>query len=335
MSSALIVGGTGLISSGIVKPLLVRGMQVSLFNRGLRANALPEGVRLIQGDRTNVSEFLRAFEHERFDTVFDMICYTPEQAEVSVRAFAGRCEHFVFCSSAMVYGVKMPPYVLIDESCPLDPVNHWGESKVLCEQIFMRAAERGDFKLTIVRPGHTYGPGEALDDQQERDSGTWDRVLRGLPVFCAGDGLGLWTSTHRDDCAKFFAYAAMSPQTYGQAFNAMRDEVLTWRHYYREVARALDTHAKLIFVPASWLIAQDSQRFSFLAEMSQFHGAYSSAKAKAAVPEFRATIGLEAGARETFADLRRRGAWTDSVSDTAYQQMVEKALASGFRIEEA
>jgi hypothetical protein len=127
----------------------------------------------------------------------------------------------------------------------------------------------------------------------------------------------------------------MSRKTYGQTYNAMRDEVLTWRQYYREVARALDTQAKLIFVPASWLIAQDPERFEFLAEMSQFHGAYSSAKAKAHVPEFRAIIGLEAGARETFADMRRRGVWRDSASDTAYQEMVDRALALGFRAEDA
>jgi nucleoside-diphosphate-sugar epimerase len=174
-----------------------------------------------------------------------------------------------------------------------------------------------------------------MNDQQENDGGTWDRVVRGLPVFCTGDGLGLWQSTHRDDAGKFFAHAAMAPQTYGQTFNVMRDEVLTWRDYYREVARALDTRAKLIFVPASWLIAQGPERFRFLAEISQFHAAYSSAKAKAAVPEFRATIGLEAGARETFADMRRRGAWRDSIPDTAYQEMVDRALTSGFRVDEA
>jgi nucleoside-diphosphate-sugar epimerase len=335
MSSALIVGGTGVISTGIVKHLLARGIQVSLFNRGLRERTLPPGVRLIQGDRTNVPAFTRAFEHERFDAVFDMICYTPEQAEASAQAFAGRCEHLVFCSTVCVYGVKTPTSVLVDETSPLEPIRDYGKNKVACEQILTRASERGEFRLTIVRPSHTYGPGGSLDDQHESDSGAWDRVARGLPVFCTGDGLGLWQSTHRDDCGKLFAYAALAPQTYGQAYNATRDEVLTWRQYYREVARALDTHARLIFVPASWLIARDPERFDFLASISQFHGAYSSAKAKSAVPEFRATIGLEAGARETFADMRRRGTWRDSASDDAYQGMVDRALAAGFGIEEA
>jgi hypothetical protein len=88
-------------------------------------------------------------------------------------------------------------------------------------------------------------------------------------------------------------------------------------------------------VPSAWLIAQDRKRFDFLAEISQFHGAYSSAKAQAHVPEFRPTIGLEAGARDTFADMRRRGAWRDSGSDAPYQRIVERALALGFSVEDA
>ena len=335
MLNALIVGGTGLISTGITKHLLARGAQVAMYNRGQRAPTLPAGVRQILGDRDDAAAFVQAFSQEQFDVVFDMICFSPAQAEASVSAFAGRCEQFVFCSTVCTYGAKVPPHVLIDESFPLEPISAYGRNKVACEQAFERAAQAGAFKLTIVRPSHTYGPGGSLIDQQEFDSGTWDRVARGLPVLVAGDGLGLWQSTHRDDCGQFFAYAALASKTYGQAYNATRAEVLTWRDYYREVARALDVRAKLIFVPASWLIAQDPRRFNFLAETTQFHGAYSSAKASAHVPEFRPTIGLEAGARETFADMRRRGAWRDSGSDMPYQRIVERALALGFEIHDA
>ncbi|HEY4104302.1 MAG TPA: NAD-dependent epimerase/dehydratase family protein [Polyangiaceae bacterium] len=335
MLNALIVGGTGLISTGIVKHLYARGAKVTMYNRGQRENTLPHGVRQIAGDRNDVNAYTRAFESERFDVVYDMICFTPEQAEASVKAFGGRCEQFVFCSTVCTYGAKIASQVLIDETFPQEPISDYGRNKVRCEQLFLRAAERGLFKTTIVRPSHTYGPGGSLIDQQEFDSGTWDRVKRGLPVLVAGDGMGLWQSTHRDDCGQFFAYAALATKTYNEAYNATRDEILSWRDYYREVSRALDTHAKLVFVPASWLVAQDPKRFDFLKEITQFHGAYSSAKAKAHVPDFSAKIGLEAGARETFADMRRRGAWRDSSGDAAYQRIVERALSFGFQIEDA
>jgi len=335
MFDALVIGGTGLISTGIVKHLLARGARVTIYNRGQREHSVPEGVRQISGDRGKSVEFVNTFAERRFDVVFDMICFSPEQAEASTAAFRGRCQQMVFCSTVCSYGVRVPPHVLIDEAFPLEPISDYGRNKVSCERIFERASETGAFELTIVRPSHTYGPGGSLIDQQEFDSGTWDRVARGQPVLLAGDGLGLWQSTHRDDCGKFFAYAALSSRTYGQAYNATRDEVLTWRGYYREVARALDTRAKLIFVPASWLIAQAPDRFNFLAEVTQFHGAYSAAKAKAHVPEFQATIDLEAGARATFADMRRRGAWRDSSADVFYQRLVERALALGFPVEDA
>jgi nucleoside-diphosphate-sugar epimerase len=330
----LILGGTGLISTGIVTHLQARGAEVAIFNRGQRPSTLPANVRQIVGNREDRAA-LEGAANEHFDVVYDMICFTPAQAEASISAFSGRCEQFVFCSTVCTYSVKVPPHILIDETSPLEPVSEYGRNKVACERAFERAAQSGAFALTIVRPSHTYGPGGSLIDQQEFDSGTWDRVARGLPVLVAGDGLGLWVSTHRDDCGQFFAHAALAPRTYGQAYNATRDEVLTWRDYYREVSRALDTRAKLIFVPTAWLIAQDPKRFVFLAETTQFHGAYSSAKAKAHVPTFQAGIGLEAGARQTFADMRRRNAWRDSGSDLAYQRIVERALALGFETQEA
>src|SRR6478736_3776479 len=122
MLDALIIGGTGLISTGIVKHLLARGARVTTFNRGRRERTLPDDVRQIAGDRADSGAFVAAFGERRF----------------------------------------------------------------------RQAADSGAFELTIARPSHTYGPGGSLIDQQEFDSGTWDRVARGLPVLIAGDGLGLW-----------------------------------------------------------------------------------------------------------------------------------------------
>jgi nucleoside-diphosphate-sugar epimerase len=333
--NVLIIGGTGLISVGVVKHLLARGANVTMYNRSRRESTVPANVKRIVGDRSDTAEFERTFEKSRYDVVVDMICFTPAEAQSTVRAFGGRCEQLQFCSTVCTYGVKVPPHVLIDESFPQEPISVYGRDKVSCERVFERAAEQGRFRLTILRPSHTYGPGSSLIDQMEFDSGTWDRVVCGLPILCAGDGLGLWQSTHRDDCGKLFAYAALNPKTYGEAYNVTRDEVFTWREYYRQAAAALDSCAKLVFAPASWLIGELPSRFGFLKETTQFHGVYSSAKARAHVPAFQATIGFEAGARDTFADVRRRAAWRDSSTDTDYQRLVDKALHIGFDVVEA
>jgi nucleoside-diphosphate-sugar epimerase len=187
--NVLIIGGTGVISAGIVKQLLARGASITMYNRGRRENAAASSVKQIVGDRKDAAEFLRTFEKSRYDVVIDMICFTPDEAESSVRAFGGRCEQFQFCSTVCTYGVRTPPQVLVDESSTQEPITTYGLDKLACERIFGRAAKEGRFEVTIVRPSHTYGPGAPLVDQLEFDGCTWDRVARGLPILCAGDGL--------------------------------------------------------------------------------------------------------------------------------------------------
>lgn len=320
----LVIGGTGLISTGIVAHLLERGADVTLFNRGQRAPA-PAGVRVISGDR----DVSLALPGERFDVVIDMVCFTPAQAEACVQAFAGRIQQLIFCSSVCAYGVDTPPGVLIDETFEPRPISGYGRDKLACERRFLRADQEGAFRATVVRPSNTYGPGGSLIDQMEFDSVVWDRVEHGLPVLCAGDGIGLWQSTHRDDVGRFFAYAAGNPRTYGESFNVTHDRVFTWRDYYREAARALGREAKLVLAPAGWVVAQNPQRFAFLDEVTRYHGAYSSAKARAAVPELQSRIAFEDGARETLADIKRRGAWRRHEGDAEYSTLVARALALG------
>src|SRR5439155_5189036 len=138
------------------------------------------------------------------------------------------------------------------ETFPREPISTYGKNKVACEKIFLDAHAGGRFKTTIIRPSHTYGPGGGLIDNLEFASVAWDRIERGLPVLCSGDGLGLWVSTHRDDCGKAFAYSALNPKTYGQSYNATRELNITWRDYYAQVASALGKIDILVFMPASW-----------------------------------------------------------------------------------
>ena len=327
----LIIGGTGLISTGIVKHLHARGAEVSMLNRGQRENTLQDfgQIRHISGDRNDLAAFEKTFQSERFDVVIDMICFTPEHAESDVRVFGGRCGHFIFCSTVCTYGGDIPPHVVIDETFEQKPVSDYGRNKVACERIFLDAHAAGKFNATIIRPSCTYGPGGRLIDNLEFDPPTWDRIERGLPVLCSGDGLGLWVATHRDDVGKLFAWAALNPATYGQAYNATRDEIFTWRDFYRETAAAMGRSADVLFMPIDWIIRHDPQRFALLREITRYHGAYSSDKAKRDVPQFRCEIDFRTGAAQTLDDVRQRGRWRTSAGDTLYDAMVQKALAAG------
>src|SRR5579859_6793577 len=67
----LIIGGTGLISTGIVKHLLARGADVTVFNRAQRESVLTGEVKRLTGDRNQFDEFERRFADARFDVVIE------------------------------------------------------------------------------------------------------------------------------------------------------------------------------------------------------------------------------------------------------------------------
>ena len=74
-----IVGGTGNISTAIVRLLLQRGHAVVCFNRG-QAGAPPAGARVLRGDRHATAAFEQAMQAEKFDAAIDMLCFNAADA---------------------------------------------------------------------------------------------------------------------------------------------------------------------------------------------------------------------------------------------------------------
>ncbi len=107
--------------------------------------------------------------------------------------------------------------------------------------------------------------------------------------------------------------------------NATRDRNFTWLDYYREGASALGKSVNLLFLPAATIVKADPPRFGLLREITQFHGAYSSAKAKRDVPEFSCRIDFPQGVKETLEDLKRRNQWKSASDDKVYESLVKQA----------
>ena len=234
-----IVGGTGTISTAIVSRLLAVQQQLQqaagtggriydivCINRGITSSAspYPDGVRHLRLDRqARREEFERVCAAEMFEWVIDMVCYTPEDALSSIRAFAGRgnplLSHFVFCSTADVYGTQLE-WIPVCEDHPTRPVGRYGKAKLAAEQVFQahahananaNAASAGQqgqqgqqgqggaapppvrvraFPLTIMRPASVYGEvgsSATLLDPLGRGDGQWvDDMRAGRSVVVPG-----------------------------------------------------------------------------------------------------------------------------------------------------
>ena len=158
----LILGGTGFIGPHLVRMAVARGHQVSIFTRGRRDAALPDGVERLVGDRNGQLDALRG---RRWDAVIDDSATNPEWVRQSTELLASS-GRYLFTSSTGVYypyerlGLSERDPVHTDAADPKDPSEDYGTKKAQCEALVTgRFGDRG----TVVRPTYIVGPGDYTD----------------------------------------------------------------------------------------------------------------------------------------------------------------------------
>jgi nucleoside-diphosphate-sugar epimerase len=299
-----IVGGTGNISTSIVRLLLEKGYEVTVFNRGQHRPA-PEGVRLIQGDRYDQDEFERRMQAEKFEAAIDMICFTPEEAQSSLRAFR-EVSHFVMCSTVCTYGIRSD-WLPVTEDHPLRPITDYGRNKAAADAVFLEAYYQSGFPVTIIKPSTTYGPQQGLVRQVAWDFSWIDRIRKGKPLLVCGDGNALHQHLHVDDAAPAFVGVLGNERALGQTYNMVKRGFITWADYHRMAMKVLGHQVDLVGVPFADLKLLNIPEFDICEEIFAHHVYYSPEKLFRDVPEFQPKISLEQGMAEVIAAMDRDG----------------------------
>lgn len=252
----LIIGGTGLISTGVTQQLLALGHDVTLFNRGSHPYAFDPAPRVLLGDRRALAEFeARLAQEGHWDCVIDMVCYQPEEAESALCALRGRTEQYIFCSTVDVYTKPAARYPITEDAeRQPKPSFPYAYAKGACESLLWAAHARGEVALTVIRPAQTYGEGGRLVHTLGFETYFLDRIRRGMPLVVHGDGTGLWSVCHRDDVARAFVGATGNPLALGRAYTVAGKEWLTWNAYYGGIAEALGVPCpRLVHIPTEVL----------------------------------------------------------------------------------
>ena len=226
----LYIGGTGEISFDCIHESVRLGHQVTVFNRGNNNAGLPPECRLITGDVEDDAAYQRLADLH-FDVVCQFRLFTPSAMERDIAVFTGRCEQYLFISSASAY--RKPVRGLpITESVPLEnPYWEYSRAKAAMESMIRAQAA---LRYTIVRPSHTY-----RTKMPTPLGGEVSRMLRGKPVVLHGDGESLWTVTHARDFARPFARLLGEPRALGEAFHITNDRQWPWNEIFEAIAAAL------------------------------------------------------------------------------------------------
>lgn len=301
---ALFIGGTGIISTAIVKRLAQDPLwEVWLLNRGNRPEATPEGVRQIIADIHDEAATARKLEGMTFDVVCEFIGFHVSDVERDVRLFKGKTSQYIYISSASAYHKPAASYVITEGTTLKNPHWQYSRDKIASEEYLMKVCREEGFPVTIVRPSHTYDE-RSIPMGVHGDKGSWQvikRMMEGKPVIIHGDGSSLWTLTHNSDFATGFIGLMGNRHAIGEAFQLTGDETLTWDQIYQTVADALGVELHAYHVASEYLAAVgEKMGYDFeggLVGDKAVSVVFDNSKLKRAVPDMCTRIPFHVGVR--------------------------------------
>ncbi len=305
---ALFIGGTGTISTAVVKRLAEDpGWEIWLLNRGNRKADLPEGVRTITADIRDEQDAARKLEGLFFDTVCEFIGFTQEDVERDHRLFRGKTRQYIYISSASAYHKPAAGYIITEGTTLANPHWEYSRNKIACEDFLMRKYREEGFPVTIVRPSHTYDE-RSIPVGIHGKNGSWQvirRMLEGKPVIIQGDGSSLWTVTFNTDFAVGFTGLMGNPHAIGEAFHITGDETLTWDQIHTAIADALGVPLHAYHVASEYL-AEAGRPYGYDLEGSLLGDkavsvVFDNGKLKRAVPDMRTSVRFDQGVRKALA----------------------------------
>ncbi len=335
---ALIIGGTGIISSAIVRRLVEKKWDVYVLNRGNRSSILPKEVKQIIVDINDEEKVKDMLDGMYFDTVCEFIGFTVEHVERDYRLFNGKTNQYIFISSASAYHKPSRSYIITEATTLANPHWQYSRDKIACEEFLMKMYRENSFPVTIVRPSHTYDE-RHIPLGVHGKNGFWQvikRMQQEKPVIIQGDGTSLWTLTFNSDFAVGFTGLMTNPHAIGEAFQITSDETLNWNQIYETIAQALGVKLKPYHVSSEFLtsVGPDYDFEGSLTGDKSVSVVFDNSKLKKAVPEFRPVVGFSQGLRialdyilshpeECQQDDPEFDEWCDRVIDT-----LEKAKMS-------
>ena len=254
----LVIGGTRYFGKLLVQRLLQAGHRVTIATRGLAPDPFGSRIERIRVDRRNESAMRAAFANAPgYDVVYDQMCYSPLDAAISARVFAGKVKRYIMASTIDVYrpllGTQDAPFA---ESAvkvlaqPIDTRYPWHDpslanqsyvmGKLQAEAYFYRD---GSLPVVTARIGHVLAGAEDFTGRLAH----YVELVRQHAPLRYSNAAAASSFMSAQTIADFMLWAGA--QDFTGPVNAACDGALSAFDLYHRVGMALDEPVKALPSP--------------------------------------------------------------------------------------
>ena len=195
----LVTGGAGYIGSACVQELIKQGYTVTIFDNleyGHKHNVDFNNSNLIVGDLRDYRSILSALETVKPDAVIHFAAYAlvAESCSDPLKYFNNNvtgginllmamehvgCHRIIFSSTCATYGIPTGNE-LISEDTPQHPINPYGTSKHIFEQIIKSYANHKNLEYTIFRYFNACGATASTGEEHTPETHLIPNVLNNV-----------------------------------------------------------------------------------------------------------------------------------------------------------
>lgn len=195
MKTIFVTGGAGYIGSICVEQLLNEGFEVAVFDNLSEGHrrAVDERARFFQGDLSDRTVVRHAFDEVKPEAVmhFAANALVGESMEKPSKYFRNNVcaginlldmaiefgiQKFVFSSTCATFGI--PDRMPIDEAAPQNPINPYGESKLMFEKILGWYGQIHQLSYVALRYFNAAGATEKFGEDHRIETHLIPNVLK-------------------------------------------------------------------------------------------------------------------------------------------------------------
>ena len=257
-----------------VQRCLEAGHKVTILNRGMTADDLPEGVYRLKADRTDPQQMKRALMGKSFDVVVDFVMFKQPEAENTVELLNGKVGQYLFLSTGQVYlvreGIERPFFEdqFDGRIQPAPKANtfayeEWlyGIGKRQAEEVFMKAHAEKGFPYTSLRLPMV----NSERDQFRRLYSYIIRLQDGGAILVPETPNYPLRHIYGGDVVRVLSQLVESNQGIGKAYNISQDETVTLDEFLGILGSHMGISPQIVRVKRSLLEAN-----GFLPDCSPF-----------------------------------------------------------------